>query len=152
MMLRVATRHHSIMKRQHIDAQLRQSLGHHLAALIQGWPRPEAAVLLNFTMSEISQLRLGRCARFSIGRLIFAIIRRHYDVEVHFKRIPRPYARPRRSPTATVHFDPPIPARPAPAPPAAHYPWRVFLQRSRGALAPRAFARTPPAFLAPAHN
>jgi hypothetical protein len=41
----------------------------------------------------MSVLRRGRGEGFSIARLLRAIAKRHYDIEVHLRRIERPYIR-----------------------------------------------------------
>ena len=76
-----------------IDHELRRLLIKELCTIIDGNSQYLAASLLGLHQPQISALRRGRSAGFSVGRLLRLIAQRHYDVEVHLRRIERPYLR-----------------------------------------------------------
>ena len=64
------------------------------------------AATVGICQQDLSALRRGRSKGFSVGRLLRIISREHYHVDIHLRRIPRPFAKPREWPTATViRFD-----------------------------------------------
>ena len=85
-----------------LDHQLRQLLIKELCATVDGYDQYQAASFLGLRQPQISALRRGRGDGFSIGRLLRLIAKRHYNIEVHLRRIERPLATPRDHPTVSV--------------------------------------------------
>jgi predicted XRE-type DNA-binding protein len=85
-----------------IDHELRQLLVEELCRIIDGYDQYLAASFLGLHQPQISALRRGRCEGFSIGRLLRLIAKRHYNIEIHFRRIERPNAYPRQHPTVSI--------------------------------------------------
>ena len=85
-----------------IEEDLKQQLARELCAILDGHSQINAGAILRVHQSEMSHLRNGHLRRFSIARLVRYISQQKYDVEIHLKAIPRPYAAPRRKPAVTV--------------------------------------------------
>jgi hypothetical protein len=85
-----------------IDQRLKELLVRELCAILDGWDQTTGADRVGIRQQDLSALRRGRSRGFSVGRLLRLIAREYYHVEIHLRRIPRPYAKPRESPTATV--------------------------------------------------
>jgi predicted XRE-type DNA-binding protein len=85
-----------------LEQELKQQLARELCAMLHGYNQCNAAGMLGVHQSELSHLRRSQLRRFSIARLLQFISRQAYDVEVHLKAIPQPYAMPRRMPVMTV--------------------------------------------------
>lgn len=85
-----------------IDLRLKELLVRELCAILDGWDQSAGSSRVGITQQDLSTLRLGRSKGFSVGRLLRLISREHYHVEVHLRRIPRPYAKPHESPSVAV--------------------------------------------------
>jgi predicted XRE-type DNA-binding protein len=92
--------------RMRIDQRLKELLVRELCAILDGWDQTTGAAMVGIRQQDLSALRRGRGKGFSVGRLLRLIARDHYHVEVHLRRIPRPYAKPREVPTVTgIRYD-----------------------------------------------
>ena len=85
-----------------MQLDLKSQLARELCAIMNGWSQVGAAGMLNVRQQDVSRIRRGELAGFSVGRLLRLIARRHYHVEVHLKLIPRPFAQPREVPGVRV--------------------------------------------------
>jgi predicted XRE-type DNA-binding protein len=85
-----------------LEQDLKQQLARELCAIFHGHIQINAAAILGVHQSELSHLRCGHLRRFSIARLLRFISQQAYDVEIHLRAIPRPYATPRRMPEFNV--------------------------------------------------
>src|SRR2546430_1262033 len=90
--------------RMRIDQELRRLLVKELCLIVEPYDQYLAASFLGLQQPDVSALRRSRAEGFSIGRLLRAIARRHYDVEVHLRRIQRPYLRHPAS-VAVIRYD-----------------------------------------------
>ena len=90
------------MKKRKRDDDLRVALARELCAITDGWTQAAAAAFLGLDQPDLSRLRRGHVARFSVERLLRLLMKRHYDIEIHLKPIARPFAVPRQLPAATV--------------------------------------------------
>jgi len=88
-----------------IDHELRIALAKELCAIIKGYTQANAAALLRLTQPQISALRRGQYAGFSVGRLLRLIAGQHYNIEIRLKRMDRPFAAPYKQPTLLVSRD-----------------------------------------------
>ena len=89
-----------------LEQELKQQLARELCAILQGYSQSNAAAILGVRQSDLSRLRSGHLARFSTARLLNFISGRRYDIEIHLRAIPRPYAMPRRAPAiAVIRYD-----------------------------------------------
>ena len=79
-----------------LEQELKQQLARELCAILEGYSQTGAAAILGVRQSDLSRLQSGHLARFSTARLLNFISRRRYDIEIHLRAIPRPYATPHR--------------------------------------------------------
>ena len=103
-----------------IDEELKQLLAAELCAVWDG-NQYHVAAMLRIHQPDVSALRRGQLAGFSVQRLIRLIADRRYNVEVTFRQLPRPVlGAPRASPTVTVQrYDSQGQLRPRP-------PWPIL--------------------------
>ena len=85
-----------------LEQELKQQLARELCSILHGYSQINAAAILGVRQPDLSRLRNGQLRRFSTARLLNFISGRRYDVEIHLRAIPRPYATPRRMPTIAV--------------------------------------------------
>ena len=85
-----------------LEQELKQQLARELCAILDGYSQTDAAAILGVRQSDLSRMQSGHLARFSTARLLNFISRRRYDIEIHLRAIPRPYATPHRVPAIVV--------------------------------------------------
>lgn len=84
-----------------IDEQLKHQLARELCAILDGWTLSQAVGLMDVSAARISELRHGKLAGYSIGRLVRFIAAHGYDIEIVLR--PRQLPKVTRSaPTGTV--------------------------------------------------
>ncbi|MGH7677263.1 MAG: helix-turn-helix domain-containing protein, partial [Gemmatimonadaceae bacterium] len=102
-----------------IDQELKGLLAAELCAIVEGWDQYAAAAMLGLRQPDVSALRHGRTAGFSIDRLVRLIVKSGYDVEVSLREMRRRFGLPSVAPKVTVQrydrFGRTV-ARPAPRP------------------------------------
>ena len=100
-----------------VEKELKARLAQELCALVADCTVAKAATWLGLWPSEVSALRRGRYAGFSIERLVRLIAKQRYNIELSLRPI-EPKPAPRVAPTiVVVRYD--RFGRPEPAPDAA---------------------------------
>lgn len=84
-----------------VDPELKRLLAAEVRAITEGWNQHVIASMLGLRQPQVSALRNGRVAGFSVGRLLRLMARHGYDIEVHL-RATRRFSTPRVPPKVTV--------------------------------------------------
>lgn len=85
-----------------VDQELKRLLAAELCAIVDGRTQVEAAALLWLRQPQISALRRGTTAGFSVGRLTRLVAAQGYNLELHLRLIPRRFALPKKLPRVSV--------------------------------------------------
>ena len=89
-----------------VGSELRRLLVEELCAIIEGWTQCDAASLLGLRQPQVSRLRRGVTAGFSVDRLVRLIASQGYHVEVRLTAMERRFGNPRPEPEVRVlRFD-----------------------------------------------